>query len=749
IDFRRLSCPQSTDSFTPWKKDYYYSHTHPTEEITIRALMSASSVHSLASTQDDDVASIEWGVITAASYTTEDESRLLNLSAITPPVAYEDDDISEMATASPHPAPHHDDEDDEEEEETVEVARRDATATRGIGQEFTARVQELLLLHESAATIKAERAAVSDGAEEKEEEEQATRVDSEEAGVATALEIDAPDAPPSASASARVPLPATPRRPDTRGSAASGGSGRAGSGSGAIRYLPQPPTPRPSGATRMRLPGLSALAAGPQVHPHHPPFFPPHRSMYGGFNPGPFGPLGYGGPSMRPFNSLPLPPHLAPGGGLGRPSLQHHMGGAPLPPPLPPRAYMGGGPPASLGGPLGARGSRPHYYPGQHHPLPAHALASSPFPHHLPHSFSPPTSSPRGMEGGGAERRTASSTPRRDSETSPRSSASAALSTISASPRTAPASLERSHYGGRMAQSVSSASASHRDSSSSSSSPPTMAALGIGQAGAEAVGGAAAAAAAASELTPYPLVYCTPAGSISCVLNHDVLVEMAVDRSVRIVLHDHFAAFCNARGNSSAILHPTARIRHTEDYVYTKFIANNEKMAVFGEQGVLFTMSHLSEAYLVNSAAYPGASAVALDQLQFPALDDDFTIKMFYKEAQTGPQFHALCRDIVSEATYDRRPDGSLYLHINGMLIRQSTTGDVIIDARPRQISCSPSKKSVHVRSGCIDMAVEEDERGYVKQAHKRVHVSRSGMVISDGNCITSMDHFGRIVCCN
>lgn len=26
-----------------------------------------------------------------------------------------------------------------------------------------------------------------------------------------------------------------------------------------------------------------------------------------------------------------------------------------------------------------------------------------------------------------------------------------------------------------------------------------------------------------------------------CVLNHDVVVEMAVDRSVRIVLHDNFA----------------------------------------------------------------------------------------------------------------------------------------------------------------------------------------------------------------
>ncbi|GMT30991.1 hypothetical protein PFISCL1PPCAC_22288, partial [Pristionchus fissidentatus] len=463
---------------------------------------------------------------------------------------------------------------------------------------------------------------------------------------------------------------------------------------------PLPLTPRPN---RMRMP-LSGLAPPP------PPFFAGRPPMYGGapaFNPGGmFGPLGYNGPSMRPFGSPMMPtvgghqltPHPHHGGG----GLSRHLG-APLPPPLPPRAYMGGGPPTSLGG--GALGGGPG-------PMPSMAASG---PAHSRHSHtlsSPPTS----VVMAGA---------RRGNTDSARS----------ASPRTARnsgVSIDRPF--GRLPH------------LSSGPTPPTMASLGIGNA---AVAAAAAAVGAPEELTPYPLVYVSPAGSISCVLNHDIVVEMAVDRSVRIVFHDHFSAFCNARGTSSSILHKTARILHTEDYVYTKFIANNEKMAVFGEQGVLFTMSHLSEAYLVNSTAYPGVSAVALDQLQFPSLDDDYTIKMFYTEAQTGQQFIALCKDIVSDATYDRRPDGSLYLHINGMLIRQSTTGDVIIDARPRQISCSPTKKSVHVRSGCIDMAIEEDERGYVKRSHKRVHVSRSGMVISDGNCITSMDHFGRIVCCN
>lgn len=96
---------------------------------------------------------IQWGVSTAASYNTEDEGALLNWAAITPPVAYEDD-VSEKAPArthSPRTPPSHDDDDDEPE--TVEVARRDATASRrSIVEEFTARVHEVL--YESKAAIK-------------------------------------------------------------------------------------------------------------------------------------------------------------------------------------------------------------------------------------------------------------------------------------------------------------------------------------------------------------------------------------------------------------------------------------------------------------------------------------------------------------------------------------------------------------------------------------------------------------------
>ncbi|KAL3989488.1 hypothetical protein ACH3XW_27870 [Acanthocheilonema viteae] len=246
-----------------------------------------------------------------------------------------------------------------------------------------------------------------------------------------------------------------------------------------------------------------------------------------------------------------------------------------------------------------------------------------------------------------------------------------------------------------------------------------------------------------------PIIYVAPTGTISILLNKGVTVEVAVDRAIRILCHDKFSAVCNSRGTGSCILHKKARIFQQDENVFCNFgttLTANEKAAVFGTQGVLFTMSHLSEAYLVSSTIIKGALSVSLGRLQFPSLDYDFTVRMFFTESQNGDQFTKLCNEIVQEARYGKRDDGTLTLTINGVYIKQDERGDVEVNCRPKHISCSPTDNIVHVRTNMIDMAVQENDKAFVKKGLKRVHVSRSGMVVSDGNCITSMDHFGHII---
>uniref|UniRef100_A0AAF5RTQ9 Uncharacterized protein n=1 Tax=Wuchereria bancrofti TaxID=6293 RepID=A0AAF5RTQ9_WUCBA len=246
----------------------------------------------------------------------------------------------------------------------------------------------------------------------------------------------------------------------------------------------------------------------------------------------------------------------------------------------------------------------------------------------------------------------------------------------------------------------------------------------------------------------FPIIYATPTGTISILLNKGVTVEIAVDRAVRVLCHDKFSAVCNGNGSSSCLLHKKARIFQQEEKVFCNFGSNflvNEKAAVFGTQGVLFTMSHLTEAYLVSSTILKGTLPVSLGRLQFPSLDYDFTVHMFFTDSQNGDQFTELCNEIAQEARYGTR-DGTLTITINGVYIKQDERGDVEVNCRPKHISCSPFDSIVHVRTNMVDMAVQEDDKAFVKRGLKRVHVSRSGMVVSDGNCITSMDHFGHII---
>uniref|UniRef100_A0A915D0P9 Uncharacterized protein n=1 Tax=Ditylenchus dipsaci TaxID=166011 RepID=A0A915D0P9_9BILA len=101
-----------------------------------------------------------------------------------------------------------------------------------------------------------------------------------------------------------------------------------------------------------------------------------------------------------------------------------------------------------------------------------------------------------------------------------------------------------------------------------------------------------------------PLIYIAPIGTISIVLPFKVTIEIAVDKTVRIVCFDKFSLASNGHGTISSILHPSARIYQNGDKVYSNFYSETKKTAVLGPRGVLFTMDHLKDAYLVSASSF-------------------------------------------------------------------------------------------------------------------------------------------------
>ena len=79
------------------------------------------------------------------------------------------------------------------------------------------------------------------------------------------------------------------------------------------------------------------------------------------------------------------------------------------------------------------------------------------------------------------------------------------------------------------------------------------------------------------------------------------------------------------------------------------------------------------------------------------------------------------------------------------MKIRYSSEGDLSVVAEPnhRQLNCSA--EAVQVRTNMVELLVNTDTAS-IRYSQKRVHVSCSGLLVSDGTNCSTMDNEGRII---
>lgn len=69
----------------------------------------------------------------------------------------------------------------------------------------------------------------------------------------------------------------------------------------------------------------------------------------------------------------------------------------------------------------------------------------------------------------------------------------------------------------------------------------------------------------------------------------DTIIELTVDKGMRICCAGKYAATINPLGTGACIVHPKARILQEDSKVYSSF-GDDEKLAVVGPQGIVFTM---------------------------------------------------------------------------------------------------------------------------------------------------------------
>lgn len=80
----------------------------------------------------------------------------------------------------------------------------------------------------------------------------------------------------------------------------------------------------------------------------------------------------------------------------------------------------------------------------------------------------------------------------------------------------------------------------------------------------------------------YPILFVSPHGTIAVYLREGCIVEMTINKTVRLECQGKFSAATNSHGSTNCILHPDGRILQQDTRVQCLFGKN--KVASFGPQ---------------------------------------------------------------------------------------------------------------------------------------------------------------------
>uniref|UniRef100_A0A7E4ZYX5 NADH dehydrogenase [ubiquinone] iron-sulfur protein 5 n=1 Tax=Panagrellus redivivus TaxID=6233 RepID=A0A7E4ZYX5_PANRE len=220
----------------------------------------------------------------------------------------------------------------------------------------------------------------------------------------------------------------------------------------------------------------------------------------------------------------------------------------------------------------------------------------------------------------------------------------------------------------------------------------------------------ASASAVVAPCAGYPSVLVSEIGTISVLLMPDVVVEVSVDRSIRIACLGKFAACLTHDSAGVSLSHEQASIFQEGNSVFTIFrVGGIEKQVVMGEEGIVYSMDGNANCFLVSDALglnAAGNSVLPVQKKLFPSMRRDFTLRQFYANAETGKRCIDMCHEFVARANFITE-DGETRVIVNGIYIRLDRSGNVEISSRPRQVRFTPSTGAIHIKTPEIETAID------------------------------------------
>lgn len=199
----------------------------------------------------------------------------------------------------------------------------------------------------------------------------------------------------------------------------------------------------------------------------------------------------------------------------------------------------------------------------------------------------------------------------------------------------------------------------------------------------------------------YPSIYVSSAGLIAVLLRNDMSVEMTVDRTIRVVSHNHMMAVAtDSKGTSACLYHPAVKVFQMG---YATDISTDSFRARMDNGDAILFSNGANYFKLQDSELQPIAP------IKFSDINRDQSVNLLFSSEGYGESLVATCMQVASQAEYANLPKGGVIVRINGVKVTQSGCGDVTVVTGAKFIRLSPHNGTTRLGNRFLDIEVERD----------------------------------------
>ena len=233
----------------------------------------------------------------------------------------------------------------------------------------------------------------------------------------------------------------------------------------------------------------------------------------------------------------------------------------------------------------------------------------------------------------------------------------------------------------------------------------------------------------------YPSIYVSNAGLISVLLRHDMSVEMTVDRTIRVVSHQHMMAVAtDSRGTSACLYHPALKVIQQGT---TTDIATDAVRVHMSHDDVAFAIGHSRyrfDAYDIQPATHVKFSDIFKDQ----------SVNLLFSSEGYGESLVPHCLEVAAKAEYANLPKGGVIVRINGVKVTQTGGGDVTVVTGAKFIRLSPTFGMTRLGNRFIDIEIERDWSCRVSRGPHCFFAGDRRVIITNGKLEVEVNEHGR-----